>query len=119
MILAFIGCKNDNLEDIHPGLYNPVEIPCPDTLGMTYLTNIKPIFETKCGATDINCHKTGNVDDINLDNYTDAKDLAVNDDLLGSLLHLAGYEPMPKDAGFLDNCNLNKIKNWVNNGEPE
>jgi hypothetical protein len=119
IVILISSCKNDNLEDIHPGIFDPPEIPCPDTLGMTYLVNIKPIFETKCGSTLIDCHKSGNTQDINLDNYFDAKDLAVNGDLLGGILHLSGFEPMPKNAGFLDQCNINKIKNWINNGEPE
>jgi hypothetical protein len=118
MVLLFGACKNDNLEDIHPDIYVTPKEPC-DSLNLNFTLHIQPLLISKCGATDINCHASGNTQDINLDNYTDVKDLAVNDDLMGSILHEPGYTPMPDNGGRLDACSTGKIRNWVNSGEPE
>jgi hypothetical protein len=118
LFLSLLGCSNDSIEDIHPGIYDPPVVPC-DTAGMTYTKDLIPIFAASCGSGDINCHKTGNTQGDNLDNYADVKDLAVNDDLMGSILHLPGYSPMPNTGGMLDQCSINKIQAWINSGYPQ
>jgi hypothetical protein len=112
------ACKNDNLEEIHPDLYCDTCIVCDTTGVINYTNDIKPIMETKCGALDVNCHKTGNVAQINLDNYNETVDAAVNGELMGSILHEPGYEPMPYNAGKLDKCSTLDIQAWINRGEP-
>lgn len=123
LLLSFVftllyACEYNNLEEIHPDLYH---IICDDTTSrtITYTSDIKQIMETSCGALDVNCHKTGNTAQINLDNYAETTDAAVNGDLLGSILHQPGYKPMPKDAGKLDECSTLDIMAWINRGEPQ
>ncbi len=118
IFLTIFSCSNDNFEDIHPGIYDPSTEPC-DTAGMTYDVDMVPIFLASCGSDRTACHKSPNTQDINLDNYFDARDLAVNGDLMGSILHQTGYEPMPDGGGFLDQCSTNKIQNWIDRGCPQ
>src|SRR6187455_2261028 len=87
------GCSNDSIEDLHPGIYGPDTIPC-DTANMTYEMHMKPLFLSKCGSDQTDCHKSPNTPDINLDNYFDARDLAVNGDMMDAILHKPGSTPM-------------------------
>jgi hypothetical protein len=118
LFLIIAGCSNDNLEDIHPGIYDPPTTPC-DTAGMTYDVDMVPLFLTSCGSDRTACHKAPNTQDINLDNYFDARDLALNGDMMASILHQTGYAPMPDGGGFLDQCSTNKIQNWIDRGCPQ
>jgi hypothetical protein len=118
IFISLYACKNDNLEDIHPEIFNPPATPC-DTAGMTYDADMKPLFLSKCGSDRTACHKAPNTQDVNLDNFTDARDLAVNGDIMGSVLHQGGYQPMPDGGGMLDQCSINKIQNWIDRGCPE
>jgi hypothetical protein len=114
---VFTGCSNDSIEDLHPGIYDNTE-PC-DTANMTYDTHMKPLFITKCGADKTDCHKAPNVQDVNLDNFADARDLGMNGDITGAILHQPGFTAMPNDGTTLSQCNINKILAWVNRGCPE
>src|SRR4051812_30411844 len=116
-IITFAGCASDSIEDIHPGIYGQTGV-C-DTAGMTYDKDMTPLFLTSCGSNDNGCHKTPNPQDVNLDNYSDAKDVALSGDMMGSVLHLPGYHPMPDNGGKLSDCSINKIQAWINNGCPQ
>lgn len=119
VFIAFFGCSNENLEDIHPGIYDPPTAPC-DTAAMTYNNDMKPLFLGSCGADRNTCHKGPNTHDVNLDNYFDARNLGVDGDLMMSVLHENGVEPMPPDGNPpLSQCNINKIQNWVDRGCPQ
>jgi hypothetical protein len=116
-LIITIACSNENFEDIHPNAFNP-QAPC-DTAGMTYNNDMKPLFIASCGADRTLCHKAPNTQDINLDNFFDARDIAMSGDMMGSILHQSGLTPMPDGGGFLDQCSINKIQNWIQSGYPE
>jgi hypothetical protein len=42
--------------------------------------------------------------------------VADNGKLVGAITHAAGFLPMPQSAPKLSDCNINKIKDWVNRG---
>ena len=118
ILLLFVpflnSCYYDNFTEI-----NPVIGGCDTTGLITFNGEISVILNRSCGAGDIGCHKTGNTQGVNLDDYTSTFDLAVNGDLLGSILHQSGYSPMPAGGGTMDNCEIQKIQAWVNRGEPQ
>jgi len=118
LLITLLGCSNDNFEDINPGIYDPSPVPC-DTAGMTFNVDMVPLFLTNCGSDRTACHKSPNAADINLDKYPDVRDLAVNGDLMGAILHQTGYEPMPSSSSFLDQCSTNKIQSWIDRGCPQ
>jgi hypothetical protein len=112
------SCSNDSIEDLYPGIYAPDTTPC-DTSNMTYDATMKPLFITKCGADQTDCHKSPNTAQKNLDNYADAADLGINGDIMGAVNHEAGFTPMPNNGTTLDNCSKAMIQAWVNRACPE
>jgi len=115
LLFALYACSSDNFEELHPGVFNT----CDTTVAISYDGEISQILSLKCGSGDINCHKTGNVPDVNLDSYSSVKDIAMNGDLLGTIMHQQGFAPMPLGQPRLDDCTINKITAWVNRGMPE
>jgi hypothetical protein len=39
--------------------------------------------------------------------------------LWGALNHQTGFSPMPKDAPKLSDCDLSKIRIWIDDGTPD
>jgi hypothetical protein len=108
------GCYYDNMDEIHPSL----DVVCDTTGTITYTNDIAPILSSKCGSQDIACHKAGNVPDIILDTPGDVHNYVLDGSLMGSILHKAGFKPMPKGGGSLDDCSIQKIQAWINRNEP-
>jgi mono/diheme cytochrome c family protein len=80
---------------------------------MTYSNDVQPILEANCYS----CHGNGNINGgVTLDNYAGVKAVADNGFLVGVITHAAGYPPMPDGGGKLSDCNINKIKDWINRG---
>jgi hypothetical protein len=114
LLSVSFGCYYDNFEELHPTI-----TACDTTGTITYTNEIAAILSSNCGTGDIACHKDGNPDDIVLDNYLDVSFLVMDGSLMGSILHQPGFTPMPKNGGFLGDCETQKIQAWVNRGAPE
>ena len=88
----------------------PTPQPC-DTLNVTYIADVYPIFDQYC----VFCHggaiPEGGID---LTNYEDVALLAQSGQLLGAVNHDPGYSPMPKDGDKLNFCQIRTITIWVN-----
>lgn len=82
-----------------------------DTASFTYSQDILKIININCVA----CHSSGNV---LLNSYSNVKTLTDNGRLLGALMHLPGYRPMPSPATSLSACEITKFKKWIANGAP-
>jgi len=110
IVLIFIGissCTFDNEEDLYP------QIPDCDTLNVTYSETIAPIMSANCDFCHSGSTPQGNV---LTDTYDDLKIIADNGRLWGAVNHESGYTPMPKDLPQLNDCDLKKIKSWIDNG---
>jgi hypothetical protein len=93
-----IGCSKASEDK----LTTPSSSPC-DTVNMTFSTDIQPILQANC----YRCHGNGIVNGgVTLDTYAGLKIVAEG----------AGYPPMPDDGGKLSDCDINKIKDWINRG---
>jgi hypothetical protein len=113
--LMIASCSYDNEEDLYP--IDPDNPIVCDTLDMTYTSNVKPILENY-GC--VGCHQTSNPSGgVVLDSYEKTKIYAENGRLYGSVNHDDGYSPMPKGGGKLSDCELKKIRNWIDDGSPE
>lgn len=112
--LLLYSCKNDNFEEMHP---NQPEV-CDTTGPITFDVELQPIFAQGCGSNDVNCHAPGALQ-VNLTDYDETHDAGVNDELLGSILHLPGYNPMPNDGRPFSACNIQAIQAWVNRDYPK
>ncbi len=95
-------------------LYNYCTEAC-DPNNFAFSANIFPIIQTNCKG----CH-SGNqpAAGIRLEDYATVKIVADNGRLFGSVAQLSGYVPMPQNGSKLSDCNINQIKNWIDNGAP-
>ena len=53
-----------------------------------------------------------------LEGYDNLKPFAESGTLLGVITHAQGFMPMPQDASKMSDCNINKIRSWIENGMP-
>jgi hypothetical protein len=108
----FFSCSKTN-EDKLSG--NDTNIQNCDTTNMSYSNDIVPILSDYCYA----CHgKNTNdgSDGIILEEYGNISGRAINGTLMGVITHASGFPAMPQDGPKLSDCNINKIRAWINNG---
>lgn len=104
------GCYYD-VEDI---LYPP-SAPC-DTSVTTYNAIVLPIIENNCFV----CHDAASaLGDVALEPHSALEVYALNGSLFCSIDHGSGCSEMPKNANKLSDCDIRKIKRWVDNGALE
>jgi hypothetical protein len=109
IMAAIQSCRYDNAEELYP--------VCNDTATVTYNGTIVPILQANC----YRCHGIGSSSgsgDIILQDYNVLKTFAADGRFYGNAAHLPGYIPMPYDGGKLSDCDLSKIKKWVDSGYP-
>ncbi|OJY88877.1 MAG: hypothetical protein BGP13_02345 [Sphingobacteriales bacterium 40-81] len=107
-IIWISACSKDSEDELTTSQCN--------TDNMKYSTDILPIIQTNCYS----CHGNGIVTNgIDLDGYTKLRIQADNGNLTGAISHAAGYTPMPYNAPKLSDCDINKIKSWIQNGAPD
>lgn len=105
-ILFFNGCYYDKDDLVYP------KSTC-DTANMTYTKDIQNIIATNCSS----CH-TGNISSgFNLGNYDDLKEHADDGDLMDRITTNDITRRMPQ-GGKLSDCDINKIKAWVDRNTP-
>lgn len=84
-----------------------------DTLNMSFSDDVLPILNTYCKG----CHNSGNPSGgIDLSSYTGVQGPASNGQLYGAISHQSGFQAMPQGGAKLDDCKINKIKAWLDQG---
>ena len=84
-----------------------------DTSNMSFASNIQPILNKYCTG----CHNSSLAQKgVRLDNYNGVVASVNSGQLVASIEWQAGYTPMPYGGNQLDQCTINKIKSWINNG---
>jgi hypothetical protein len=110
LLFIVTSCYYDNEEYLYPG--NGGIIGC-DTTNVTYSGTVAPILATNCN----NCHQpsfpSGGVV---VNNYTDLMTVVNNGRFWGSINHESGYSAMPQGGSKLSDCNLKKIRKWIDDG---
>lgn len=108
--LFFTSCQYDNEEELYGKGGD-----C-DTSNVTYSQTIKPILTASCYT----CHSSSNAPSfgsrINLENYNELMIRVNNGKLVGAISHSPGYTAMPLVGAKLDDCTIEKIKTWIDNG---
>lgn len=97
------GCYYDNEEYLYG--------TC-DTTNVTFSKDIKPIMDANC----INCHSGGAID---LTNYNGVKAKVMDSTLYKSISYSYSGANSSKNmpaAGKLDDCSINKVKAWIDEG---
>jgi hypothetical protein len=112
LVLLLFGqmqsCYYDNEEELYFGA-------C-DTTNVTYSLIVAPIMAGSCNV----CH-SGNFPNagIRTDNYADLKSIADNGRLWGAINHEPGFSPMPQNQPKMNECNLARIRKWIDSGAPD
>lgn len=92
-----------------------------DTVDVTYALTIVPILESQCYS----CHNTANADILgggtNLDGYDNLMGYVTasdpdNSSFYNTVAWVSGYSFMPKSGSQLGECNILKIRAWINAG---
>lgn len=84
-----------------------------DTSNVTYAVSIKPIIATNCQG----CHSgTAASAGIDLSTYNGVKAKISDGRLWGAINHYTGFSPMPKNAAKLSDCDIAKMRKWINGG---
>jgi hypothetical protein len=102
------GCYYDNEEELYNCTVDPATIK--------YSTTITNIL-TSYGC--IGCHSgpapSGQLD---FSTYNGIKPVATDGRLYGAISHSPGYEPMPQGSARMSECNIRKVKAWIDAGAP-
>lgn len=109
-LLFWSSCYYDNEEELYPGTGE-----C-DTLNVTYSGSVAPIMALSCNG----CHSGSNPPaGVHTDSRQGLMDAVNSARLWGALNHQTGFSPMPKDAPKLSDCDLSKIRIWIDDGTPD
>ena len=91
--------------------------PC-DTSNVTYSSTITGIISSY-GCLAANCHGGTNPPaGFRLDSYDNVKAKVTDGRLFGAVNHSPGFQPMPENAGKMNQCDIDKIKAWIDAGAP-
>jgi hypothetical protein len=98
------GCMTKNEAELYP---------C-DTSNISYAKHVMPIIQTNC----YRCHDANNAvlfgNGNYLDDYASLKAKIRNGLVIGNIEHAPGFLAMPKGTAKLRDCDIAKIKAWVN-----
>ncbi len=111
MIIAiigiFTGCYNDKADKLY------VTPATPDSCNVTTVTFaavIQPIIQKNCAISG--CHDASSINGYLLDNYAHIALQARNGNLVGTVTHASGFDPMPQ-TGSITACQVKQIQAWV------
>ncbi len=109
---SLTACYYDNEEDLYQFITEP---PC-DTLQVSYRQQVLPLLQTSCYSCHDATVRSGNID---LETFSKLQTVALNGKLYGSLAHLPGFSPMPKNDNAFPECEVAQINSWINDGALE
>lgn len=111
--VSFAGCYNDSLEKLYS---TQASVTC-DTTSVQFTRDVLPIFTAYCGNTEAACHSATGSGGVNLTGYnTMLATYAGNGILVKDIMYDGSGNNMPKNRGKMPDCEINKIKRWVNLG---
>jgi len=90
------------------------EVSCySGDLRASYSLDVRPILDARC----IKCHNENNPPKgYNLKLYTDVNRAAQGNLLFNVVNHTAGFAQMPYGEAKLLQCDIDKIRKWIENG---
>ena len=109
-IFVLQSCTYNNEEELYPSANECV------ATNMSFNTNIKPILSSKCFLCHSNANSSTIGGGIAIEDYADVNHYAENGLLLGVMKHTSGYNPMPKGGSKVDDCKIDQIEAWINEG---
>ena len=107
MGLIFVSCSEDEEPDI-----------C-DTANVTYTSDIAAIFNVSCATAG--CHVDGNEMNafFSLEGFEKSRAAAGLGRMIGAINQDDGFTAMPIGGDKLEQCDIDKITEWIAAGTPE
>ncbi len=97
------------------------DLTCDVATGQCVATNVSysgfvaPLLTTYC----VGCHSGGAPSGgIVLNNHAGVQAVALSGKLYGAISWATGFQQMPKGSNKLSQCNIDKIKGWIDDGAP-
>ena len=114
LVIFSSGCYYDNEEELYQ---NRRDTASCDTAAVTFQQDIGPLISNNCAFSG--CHG-GNSPSagLNLESFDQLQGIARNGQLTGRITGSSG-PLMPRGGPPLENCAIDKIRNWVDQGAPQ
>jgi cytochrome c553 len=108
LIATLTSCYYDKAAELYP------DKGCVIT-DVKYSADIQPIVGTSCSYAG--CHEARNpAGNIDLTTYAGLKAVVQTGQLIGSITHASDYSAMPKNTNKLSDCNISRIRAWIDAG---
>ncbi len=113
VLLGMSSCYNDKYDKMYP----LPAVTC-DTSNTTYAAVIKPIIVANCYGARNGCHDAAGsfVSGYDFETNLDMLQATAADGTLMADITGTSGNPMPKNEPKLPDCDIAKIRRWVNNG---
>ena len=111
LLAGIVGCSKQN-EDT---LSKKAGAAGCDTTNVSYAADIVPILQANCYECHGSTTSSGS-GGIILDGYAHLQTWAANGYLLGTITHAPGYVGMPYLRPQLPDCEISKIRAWIDQG---
>jgi mono/diheme cytochrome c family protein len=109
ILFCFSSCYYDKEDQLYPS-----SSICDNSAPATYATTIVPLLQQYCYTCHGGAATSGG--GIAMGTYAADKAMALNGSLYGSIAHAASYSPMPKGLNKLTDCQISKVKKWIDTG---
>jgi len=98
-------------------LQGAMDVDCGqcDTSNVSFINTIYPIVQNQCQLCHNDSRQDGN---LNLANYDLIKENVLTGKFMGSINHDAGISPMPPTGIKMDQCAIDQLNIWINEGMP-
>jgi cytochrome c5 len=107
---ALMACKSSKKSTASA---TPAKTETPAVTGtVTFAIDIKPILQRYCTR----CHNQNEKGGYNFEEISFAKKGGANGELLGTIKHAPGFDPMPANDEPMDAASIAKIEAWVKSG---
>ncbi|MBC34614.1 MAG: hypothetical protein CL663_01015 [Bacteroidetes bacterium] len=120
VIWAVASCSKDETPDQGTGGGNSGGSAC-DLSNVTFSETVWPIINANCTSCHSGASPGGGI--LLTNHATVAAQGAIGSgnpgSLLGAITHAAGNSPMPQGQAKLSDCNISKIRTWINAGMPD
>jgi len=108
LLVGFIACGDDE---------EPMTGVTCETADLTYTNGIADIINGSCATSG--CHASNTMTTFPMGNYDEALAAVGFGRIIGSINHEANFSPMPRNGAKLDDCTIDKVTAWINDGAPE
>ena len=109
LTVLITGCYYDVEEELYP------PNNC-DTTNVTYSSTISTIINNNAC---LSCHSGASPSGgFSLESYANVKAKVNDGRLFGSINHSSGFAPMPQGLNKMSQCDINKVKAWIDAGAP-